>query len=109
MIHSLFTGLLEATQVRLAVFESEYGRLVTGARMPETDSHAVLVYFTKDKIKCPIESPIPIYEPGLDNYIKCIVEVGRLEFVVGYEQIDGNPAIPSSNKTRAFIQWRGDH
>ncbi len=109
MVHSLFTGLLDATQVRLAAFGSEYVRLVTGACMAETDSHVVLVYFTKDKIKCPIENPIPIYEPGLDNYIKCIVEVGRLEFVVGYEQIDGNPAIPSSNKARAFIQWRSDH
>ena len=38
-----------------------------------------------------------------------IFSFGQLEFGVGYEQLDGNPAIPSSNEARAFIQWRSDY
>ncbi len=38
-----------------------------------------------------------------------IFSLGQLEIGVGYERFDGNPAVPSSNEARAFIQWRSDY
>jgi len=38
-----------------------------------------------------------------------VFSFGRLEFGVGYDRFDGNPTLPSSNETRAFIQWRSDY
>lgn len=38
-----------------------------------------------------------------------VFRYGRLEFGIGYQELEGNPAISSSNDASAFIQWRSDY
>jgi len=66
--------------MRLTIFGSGYVGLVTGACMAETGNHVVCVDIDADKIARLNQGDIPIYEPGLDDYIERNVEAGRLEF-----------------------------
>ena len=66
--------------MRLTIFGSGYVGLVTGACMAETGNHVVCVDIDEDKIKRLCAGDIPIYEPGLEDYIERNVEAGRLEF-----------------------------
>jgi UDPglucose 6-dehydrogenase len=66
--------------MRLTIFGSGYVGLVTGACMAETGNHVVCVDIDEDKIRRLNSGDVPIYEPGLDDYIERNVEAGRLEF-----------------------------
>jgi UDPglucose 6-dehydrogenase len=66
--------------MRLTVFGSGYVGLVSGACLAETGNHVVCVDIDEDKIARLNKGEIPIYEPGLDDYIARNVEAGRLEF-----------------------------
>ena len=66
--------------MRLTIFGSGYVGLVTGACMAETGNHVVCVDIDEDKIKRLNAGEVPIYEPGLDDYLQRNRESGRLEF-----------------------------
>jgi UDPglucose 6-dehydrogenase len=66
--------------MRITIFGSGYVGLVTGACMAETGNHVVCVDIDEQKISRLNNGEIPIYEPGLEEYIERNVEAGRLEF-----------------------------
>lgn len=66
--------------MRLTIFGSGYVGLVTGACMAETGNHVVCVDIDEDKINRLNAGEVPIYEPGLDDYLERNRESGRLEF-----------------------------
>ena len=66
--------------MRLTIFGSGYVGLVTGACMAETGNHVVCYDIDEAKIECLNNGEVPIYEPGLGNYIARNMEAGRLEF-----------------------------
>jgi UDPglucose 6-dehydrogenase len=66
--------------MRLTIFGSGYVGLVTGACMAETGNHVICVDIDEDKINRLNAGEVPIYEPGLDDYLKRNRESGRLEF-----------------------------
>jgi len=66
--------------MRLTIFGSGYVGLVTGACMAEAGNHVVCVDIDEDKISRLNAGESPIYEPGLDDYLKRNREAGRLEF-----------------------------
>ena len=66
--------------MRLTIFGSGYVGLVTGACMAETGNHVVCVDIDEDKIDRLNAGEVPIYEPGLDDYLRRNRESGRLEF-----------------------------
>jgi UDPglucose 6-dehydrogenase len=66
--------------MQLTIFGSGYVGLVTGACMAEVGNHVVCVDIDEDKIRRLNDGQVPIYEPGLDDYIARNVEAGRLEF-----------------------------
>ena len=72
--------------MRLTIFGSGYVGLVTGACMAETGNHVVCVDIDEDKIRRLNDGEVPIYEPGLDEYIERNVEAGRLEFTTDVQK-----------------------
>ena len=66
--------------MNLTVFGSGYVGLVTGACMAEMGNHVVCVDIDEAKIERLNRGEVPIYEPGLDDYIARNAEAGRLEF-----------------------------
>jgi UDPglucose 6-dehydrogenase len=66
--------------MRITIFGSGYVGLVTGACMAETGNHVVCVDIDEEKIARLNDGEIPIYEPGLEDYISRNRQAGRLEF-----------------------------
>jgi len=66
--------------MRITIFGSGYVGLVTGACMAETGNHVVCVDIDEDRINRLNAGEVPIYEPGLNDYLKRNRESGRLEF-----------------------------
>ena len=66
--------------MRLTIFGSGYVGLVTGACMAEMGNHVVCVDIDEDKIARLNAGEVPIYEPGLESYLRRNTEAGRLEF-----------------------------
>ncbi|MEQ8206526.1 MAG: UDP-glucose/GDP-mannose dehydrogenase family protein, partial [Woeseia sp.] len=71
--------------MRITIFGSGYVGLVTGACMAETGNHVVCVDIDQDKIDRLNAGDVPIYEPGLDQYIERNRAAGRLEFTTDIE------------------------
>ena len=72
--------------MRLTIFGSGYVGLVTGACMAETGNHVVCVDIDQARIDRLNAGEVPIYEPGLEGYIKRNREAGRLEFTTDIER-----------------------
>jgi UDPglucose 6-dehydrogenase len=72
--------------MRLTIFGSGYVGLVTGACLAETGNHVVCVDIDEDKINRLNNGDIPIYEPGLEDYVQRNVEAGRLEFTTDVQK-----------------------
>jgi UDPglucose 6-dehydrogenase len=66
--------------MRLTIFGSGYVGLVTGACFAEMGNHVVCVDIDAEKIARLNAGEVPIYEPGLDAYLKRNRQAGRLEF-----------------------------
>ena len=72
--------------MRLTIFGSGYVGLVTGACMAEMGNHVVCVDIDTAKIARLNAGELPIYEPGLDAYVKRNVDAGRLTFTTDIQQ-----------------------
>jgi UDPglucose 6-dehydrogenase len=72
--------------MRLTVFGSGYVGLVTGACLAEMGNHVVCVDIDEGKIARLNNGEIPIYEPGLEDYVERNVEAGRLEFTTDVQK-----------------------
>jgi len=72
--------------MRMTIFGSGYVGLVSGACMAETGNHVVCVDIVADKIERLNKGEVPIYEPGLEDYIERNVEAGRLEFTTDVQK-----------------------
>ena len=72
--------------MRLTIFGSGYVGLVTGACMAETGNHVVCVDIDEAKIARLNNGEVPIYEPGLDDYIERNMAAGRLEFTTDIQK-----------------------
>ena len=66
--------------MKLTIFGSGYVGLVTGACMAEMGNHVLCVDIDEAKIARLKAGEVPIYEPGLDQYIARNADAGRLEF-----------------------------
>ncbi len=66
--------------MHITIFGSGYVGLVTGACMAEMGNHVVCVDIDADRIKRLNAGEVPIYEPGLNDYIERNMAAGRLEF-----------------------------
>jgi len=66
--------------MHLAIFGSGYVGLVTGACMAEMGNQVVCVDIDEDKIDRLNAGEMPIFEPGLEEYISRNRDAGRLEF-----------------------------
>jgi len=56
--------------MKITIFGTGYVGLVTGACMAEMGNHVVCVDIDKDKIERLNNGEVPIYEPGLDDFIE---------------------------------------
>ena len=72
--------------MKITIFGSGYVGLVTGACMAEAGNHVVCVDIDEDKIRRLNGGDVPIYEPGLDDYIARNSAAGRLEFTTDAER-----------------------
>jgi UDPglucose 6-dehydrogenase len=72
--------------MRLTIFGSGYVGLVTGACMAEMGNHVVCVDIDDKKIDRLNGGEVPIYEPGLDAYVKRNREAGRLVFTTDVQK-----------------------
>ncbi len=72
--------------MRLTIFGSGYVGLVTGACMAETGNHVVCCDIDAAKIDRLNNGDVPIYEPGLEDYIARNVDAGRLVFTTDVEK-----------------------
>jgi UDPglucose 6-dehydrogenase len=72
--------------MQITIFGSGYVGLVTGACMAEVGNHVVCVDIDEDKIQRLNNGEVPIYEPGLDDYIARNMKAGRLEFTTDVER-----------------------
>jgi UDPglucose 6-dehydrogenase len=72
--------------MRITIFGSGYVGLVTGACMAEMGNQVLCYDIDEAKIARLNDGDVPIYEPGLDDYIERNVEAGRLEFTTDVEK-----------------------
>ena len=66
--------------MNLTIFGSGYVGLVTGACMAEMGNHVICVDIDAEKIERLTNGDVPIFEPGLEDYIERNRTAGRLEF-----------------------------
>src|SRR3974390_365801 len=72
--------------MRITIFGSGYGGLVTGACLADAGNHVVCVDVDERKIAMLLEGEVPIHEPGLDDVVKRNFDAGRLRFTTSAEE-----------------------
>ncbi len=72
--------------MHLTIFGSGYVGLVTGACMAEMGNHVICVDIDAEKIGRLQSGEVPIYEPGLEDYLKRNMDAGRLEFTTDMQK-----------------------
>jgi UDPglucose 6-dehydrogenase len=66
--------------MQLTIFGSGYVGLVTGACMAEVGNQVICVDIDEEKTRRLNAGEIPIFEPGLEDYVLRNMQAGRLEF-----------------------------
>ena len=64
--------------MHLTIFGSGYVGLVTGACLAEVGNQVLCVDIDEDKIRRLQNGEVPIFEPGLEEYLHRNQEAGRL-------------------------------
>ena len=72
--------------MHLTIYGSGYVGLVTGACMAEMGNHVICVDIDDGKIERLNAGDVPIFEPGLDDYVARNTEAGRLEFTTDVQK-----------------------
>lgn len=72
--------------MHITIFGSGYVGLVTGACMAEMGNHVICVDIDEEKTRRLQQGEVPIYEPGLDEYIARNMQAGRLEFTTDVQK-----------------------
>ncbi|WP_210397643.1 UDP-glucose dehydrogenase family protein [Motiliproteus sediminis] len=72
--------------MKVSIFGTGYVGLVTGACLAEVGHEVCCVDIDADKVARLKQGEIPIYEPGLDDYVRRGVEQQRLHFTTDAEQ-----------------------
>ena len=72
--------------MKLTIFGSGYVGLVTGACMAEMGNDVMCVDIDENKIAMLNRGEVPIYEPGLDQYIERNRAAGRLHFTTDVKE-----------------------
>ena len=72
--------------MHITIFGSGYVGLVTGACMAEMGNHVICVDIDEEKTRRLQQGEVPIYEPGLDDYIARNMQAGRLEFTTDVQK-----------------------
>ena len=70
--------------MRISIFGSGYVGLVSGACLAENGNQVLCCDIDEAKIERLKNGDVPIYEPGLDEYMARNVEAGRLEFTTDF-------------------------
>jgi len=66
--------------MKVTIFGSGYVGLVTGACLADVGNHVLCVDVDAGKIERLKQGIIPIHEPGLDDIIKRVMKLGRIDF-----------------------------
>ncbi len=66
--------------MKIAIIGTGYVGLVTGSCFAETGNDVICVDNNEEKIRLLKDGKVPIYEPGLDDFLKRNVNEGRLSF-----------------------------
>ncbi|WP_018923059.1 UDP-glucose dehydrogenase family protein [Salsuginibacillus kocurii] len=72
--------------MNIAVFGTGYVGLVTGVTLSEIGHNVVCVDLDEEKVDAMNKAQSPIYEPGIEEYLKRNVEAGRLSFTTEYSE-----------------------
>jgi len=70
--------------MHISIFGSGYVGLVSGACLAETGNQVLCCDIDEGKIERLKNGEVPIFEPGLDEYLARNVEAGRLEFTTDF-------------------------
>jgi UDPglucose 6-dehydrogenase len=66
--------------MKVTIFGSGYVGLVTGACLADVGNHVLCVDVDAGKIERLQQGILPIHEPGLDDIIKRVMKLGRIDF-----------------------------
>ena len=72
--------------MHISIFGSGYVGLVSGACLAETGNQVLCCDIDAAKVDRLTNGDVPIYEPGLDEYLARNVEAGRLEFTTDFKR-----------------------
>ncbi|OYY73475.1 MAG: UDP-glucose 6-dehydrogenase [Gammaproteobacteria bacterium 28-57-27] len=72
--------------MKVTIFGSGYVGLVTGACLADVGNHVLCVDVDAGKIERLKQGIIPIHEPGLDDIIKRVMKLGRIDFTTDMQR-----------------------
>jgi UDPglucose 6-dehydrogenase len=72
--------------MKVTIFGSGYVGLVTGACLADVGNHVLCVDVDAGKIERLKQGIIPIHEPGLDDIIKRVMKLGRIDFTTDMDR-----------------------
>ncbi|MDD2894274.1 MAG: UDP-glucose/GDP-mannose dehydrogenase family protein [Halothiobacillaceae bacterium] len=72
--------------MKVTIFGSGYVGLVTGACLADVGNHVLCVDVDAGKIERLKQGIIPIHEPGLDEIIKRVMKLGRIDFTTDMQR-----------------------
>ena len=72
--------------MKVTIFGSGYVGLVTGACLADVGNHVLCVDVDAGKIERLKQGILPIHEPGLDDIIKRVMKLGRIDFTTDMQR-----------------------
>jgi UDPglucose 6-dehydrogenase len=100
--------------MRVCVIGTGYVGLVTGVCLAHTGHHVICVDNNEEKVKLMQSGQSPIFEPGLSELMKGVIEAGRIEFTtdlaagVNHGEIlfiaVGTPPLPTGESDTRYVE-----